>query len=178
MVAQRTRVAVRDRIMGVHRPPGSDAAGGRHVWLHVDAAPLFRAGDPDPWAVVAAFRPVCGEALSALQLRESERLFRMIAEHSSDMVAWQLVEDTTFLWVSPAARTVLGFEPDDLIGTYGIDLVHPPDERAALAGTWEASRGAVTRFLTRMRHADGGEYRWIETTAHVLPLDGGTCHGR
>lgn len=168
MVARRTRVAVRDRIMGVHRP-GSDAAG-RHVWLHVDAVPLFRADDPDPWAVVAAFRPVCGEALRALQLRESERLFRMIAEYSSDMVAWQLVDDTTFLWVSPASRTVLGFEPDELIGTYGIDLVHP-DERASLAETWEASSGAVTRFLMRMRHADG-EYRWIETTAHVLPVDG------
>ncbi len=168
MVARRTRVAVRGRIMGVHRP-GSDAAG-RHVWLHVDAVPLFRAEDPAPWAVVAAFRPVCGEALRDLQLRESERLFRMIAEYSSDMVAWQLVEETTFLWVSPASRTVLGFEPDALIGTYGIELVHP-DERAGLAETWAASRGAVTRFLMRMRHADG-EYRWIETTAHVLPVDG------
>ncbi len=76
--------------------------------------------------MVAAFRPVSGEPLHALQLRESERLFRMIAEYSSDMVAWQLVDETTFLWVSPASRTVLGFEPDELIGTYGIDLVHPP----------------------------------------------------
>ncbi|QEN13039.1 diguanylate cyclase [Mycobacterium sp. ELW1] len=94
----------------------------------------------------------------------------MIAEYSSDMVAWQLVVDTTFLWVSPASRTVLGFEPDALIGTYGIDLVHP-DERASLAESWKTTSGAVTRFTMRMRHADG-QYRWIETTAHVLPADG------
>ena len=168
MVARRTGVAVRNRIMGVHRP-GSDAAG-RHVWLYVDAVPIFRADDPDPWAVVAAFRPVSGEPLQALQLRESERLFRMIAEHSSDMVAWQLVDETTFLWVSPASRTVLGFEPDELIGTFGIDLVHP-DERASLAESWRTTSGALTRFTMRMRHADG-DYRWIETTAHVLPSDG------
>lgn len=168
MVARRTRVAVRNRIMGVHRP-GSDAAG-RHVWLYVDAVPIFSAGDPDPWAVVAAFRPVSDDLLQALELRESERLFRMIAEHSSDMVAWQLVDETTFLWVSPASRTVLGIEPDALIGTYGIDLVHP-DDRAHLAESWQTTSGTVTRFTMRMRHADGG-YRWIETTAHVLPPDG------
>ncbi|WP_052960216.1 bifunctional diguanylate cyclase/phosphodiesterase [Mycobacterium sp. EPa45] len=168
MVARRTGVAVRNRILGVHRP-GSDAAG-RHVWIRVDAVPIFRDADPDPWAVVAAFRPVSGEPLRALQLRESERLFRMIAEHTSDMVAWQLVEETTFLWVSPAARTVLGFEPDALIGTCGIDLVHP-EERASLEESWRSTSGALTRFTMRMRHADG-DYRWIETTAHILPSDG------
>jgi diguanylate cyclase (GGDEF)-like protein/PAS domain S-box-containing protein len=168
MVARRTRTAVRNRIMGVHRP-GSDAAG-RHVWLYVDAVPVFSDGDPEPWAVVAAFRPVSDDLLQALELRESERLFRMIAEHSSDMVAWQLVDETTFLWVSPASRTVLGFEPDALIGTYGIDLVHP-DDRARLVESWQRTSGAVTSFTMRMRHADG-QFRWIETTAHVLPADG------
>ncbi|WP_168214800.1 PAS domain S-box protein [Mycolicibacterium sp. ELW1] len=73
MVARRTRVAVRDRIMGVHRP-GSDAAG-RHVWLRVDAVPLFRADNPDPWVVVAAFRPLSGEPLHALQLRDPSASF-------------------------------------------------------------------------------------------------------
>lgn len=123
MIARRIGTAVRDHVLGVHRP-GSDAPG-RHVWLYVDAVPVFRVGDPHPSAVVAAFRPVCGEHLKTLELRDSERLFRMIAEHSSDMVAWQLVSDTRFLWVSPASRTVLGFDPDALIGTFGMDLVHP-----------------------------------------------------
>ncbi|MCX2931457.1 diguanylate cyclase [Mycobacterium sp. CVI_P3] len=169
IIALRTRTAIRGQIIGAHRP-GSDAAG-HHVWLHVDAVPLFRGGDPEPWAVVVVFRPVRGERLRALELRDSERLFRMIAEHSSDMVAWQLVPDTTFLWVSPASRTVLGFHPDDLIGTYGIDLVHP-DDRARLAESWPAATDALPRFMMRMRHADGS-YRWIETTAHVLPAQEG-----
>ncbi|AQT79347.1 hypothetical protein B1R94_08810 [Mycolicibacterium litorale] len=170
MIARRTKAAVRDQIMGVHRP-GSDAAG-HHVWLHVDAVPVFAAdGDDSPRAVVAVFRPVTGDHLRILQLRDSERLFRMIAEHSSDMVAWQLVADSTFLWVSPATRTVLGFTPDSLIGTRGIDLVHPEDRALTAPLNSPTPPGEPpVRLTVRARHADGS-YRWIETSAHLLVSD-------
>ncbi|MBB3750435.1 diguanylate cyclase (GGDEF)-like protein/PAS domain S-box-containing protein [Mycolicibacterium sp. BK634] len=166
VVALTTRAAVRNRIIGIHLP-GGDAVG-HHVWLEVDAVPVFRDDDPAPWVVVAVFTPIGGERLRTLELRDSERLFRRIAEHSSDMVAWQRVPDTTFLWVSPACGTVLGFAPDELIGTRGIDLVHP-DDLGPLGEAWRASvTGVLPTFTMRMRHADGS-YRWIETTAHVLP---------
>lgn len=167
MIALRTREAVVGSIMGVHRP-GSDAAG-HHVWLIVDAVPLFRGADSAPWAVVAVFRRVTGELLQTLTLRDSERLFRMIAEHSSDMVAWQVVEDSTFWWVSPASETVLGVEPDALIGTRADDRVHPED-RATMAEFLRTAAAGQHRALpvtVRMRHCDG-QYRWIEITAHVL----------
>lgn len=170
MIARRTRTAVRGQIMGVHRP-GNDAAG-HHVWLHVDAVPVFaNEGDNTPRAVVAVFRPVTGEQLRTLELRDSERQFRMIAEHSSDMIAWQLVADSTFLWISPASATVLGFEPDALIGTRGIDLVHPEDRTltAPLKNPTPPGEPPV-RLTVRARHADGS-YRWIEASAHALVTD-------
>lgn len=167
MIAERTGAAVRGHVIGVHRP-GSDAAG-HHVWLHVDAVPVFAGEDDDSGrAVVAVFRPVTGDQLRILQLRDSERLFRMIAEHSSDMVAWQLVADSTFLWVSPATRTVLGFTPDSLIGTRGIDLVHPDDRHLTAPLNSPTPPGEPpVRLTVRARHADGS-YRWIETSAHLL----------
>lgn len=168
MVARSTRTAVRNHILGVHRP-GSDAPG-HHVWLHVDAVPIFRDGeDTAPW-VVTAFWPVTGEQLQVLELRDSERLFRTVANYSSDMLGWQLVPATTFLWVSSASRTVLGFDPDALIGTDGVDLVHPDDRGPHLAESWRAAHGTPTTFTLRMRHADGS-YRWVEITAHLLPSE-------
>ncbi|WP_165774257.1 bifunctional diguanylate cyclase/phosphodiesterase [Mycolicibacterium sphagni] len=164
-IALRTRTAVRGRILGVHRPRSDPA--GYYAWVHVDAVPLVHASGPAPWAVVIAVRPVRGEQRQALELRASERLFRMIAEHSSDMVAWQLLPDTTFLWVSPAARTVLGVDPDFIIGTACIGLVHP-DDRAGLAKSWCAAADVPPKPTVRMQHADGS-YRWVEITAHVLP---------
>jgi diguanylate cyclase (GGDEF)-like protein/PAS domain S-box-containing protein len=169
IMAARTGLAVRDRIMGVFRPE-SDAAG-QHVWLHVDAVPVAHPSTGGPWAVVAAFRPVRGIQLQGLKLQDSERFFRMVAEHSSDMVAWQLAPDTTFMWVSPAARTVLGFDPDSLIGTRALSLVHP-DDLPRLTRPEHSSPAPVPSFTVRMRHAEG-HFRWIEITAHTLPVQAG-----
>ena len=171
MLALRTGAEVRGSVMGVHRP--ASEAPGHHVWLDVDAVPLLRAGERAPWAVVIAFRPITGDRARLLQLRDSERLYRMIAEHSSDMVAWQLLADSTFLWVSPASRAVLGVSPDELIGVSGTELIHPEDRMAKAKWRQAVSQGGdrPPPLTLRMRHADGG-YRWIETTAHVLPQRG------
>lgn len=165
--ALHTGVAVRGSIMGVHRP-GSDAPG-HHVWLDVSAVPLIHGDDTTPWSVVVVFRPIAGDRLRELELRDSERVYRMIAEHSSDMVAWQLIADSTFLWVSPASRAVLGVDPDELVGRCGTDLIHPEDLDALQRWPQLVIRnGHGPRLTLRMRHADGS-YRWIERTAHILP---------
>ncbi len=169
MRALRTHSPVRNATMGVHRP-GTEAPG-KHVWLDVDAVPLTRDGEEEPYAVIVAFRPITGERLEHLELRDSERMYRMIAERTSDMVAWQLVADSTFLWVSPASRTVLGYAPHELVGRSSVDLVHDED-RVALE-RWRATiiAGArVPRLTLRMRHADG-TFRWVERTVHALPVE-------
>lgn len=167
MRAVRSGATVTDAVMGVHRP-GSEAPG-HHVWLDITAVPLFRPGETEAWVAVVAFRPITGHRLRELQLRDSERVHRMIAEHSSDMVSWQLLDDLSFLWVSPASRAVLGVDPDDLIGSRCHDLIHPDDHDGMVR--WHralSQEERPPRWTARMRHADGG-YRWVETTAHVLP---------
>lgn len=158
-------------ILGVHRA-GSDAPG-RHIWLSVSCAPLFNGDASRPYGALAGFKPVTGRRLQELEVRDSERFYRMIAEHSSDMVAWQLLSDSTYLWASPASIAVLGIHPDALIGLDGNHLVHPQDQ--VIKQRWRQTLrvGSTSPPLTiRMRHADG-EYRWVETTAYVLPaIDG------
>lgn len=171
MRALRLGVPVRGATLGVHRP-GSEAPG-RHVWLTVESVPLLQPADPRPYAVVTAFRAVRGERLKDLELRDSERFYRMLGEHSSDMVAWQLLSDSTYLWASPATKSVLGLEPDEVIGMSGLDLIHPDDRGAKERWRQRIAAGdRVAPVTLRMRHTDGG-YRWIETTAHVLPSAGG-----
>ncbi|GAB2906639.1 hypothetical protein GCM10027047_01040 [Rhodococcus aerolatus] len=162
--AVRSGVAVQ-ALLGVYRPGSDDP--GRHVWLDVTAVPLVREGETTPWAAVSAFTPVTGERLAVLALQDSERLHRLVAENSSDMVAWQLL-DSTFLWASPSYLDGLGHHPDDLVGTRSDDLVHPDDVSVAdhVRRVLEQG-GELTAVRKRMRHRDGG-YRWIETTAHVV----------
>ena len=89
-------------------------------------------------------------------LRRSEEQYRLIAENTRDLIS--LVDiDGCFLYASPSHRTSLGYPPEELSGTQLIELVHPED-RAALASTWEQSllhRESRTAEI-RLRHQDGG----------------------
>ncbi|GAA2010343.1 diguanylate cyclase [Nakamurella flavida] len=159
---------VMDSVMGIHRP--AEDAAGEHVWLLVRSVPssLTVAGSTPPSALTV-FRPLGPRESEDLRLRDSERKYRLLAESSSDMVTWQAL-DSTFLWVSPASRAVLGYVPDELIGTPALDLVHPDDMplvdamRRAAEQDGDLPPGSVTM---RFRHADGS-WRWIESTARLL----------
>jgi len=102
-----------------------------------------------------------------VQLSESEAQFRLLAENSSDMIS---KHDTngTFLYVSPACRTILGYEPEELTGTSVIPLIHPEDGKQMidLLATPEWNDITVTVDY-RARHKNG-EYIWIETTARLF----------
>jgi len=102
-----------------------------------------------------------------VQLSESEAQFRLLAENSSDMIS---KHDTngTFLYVSPACRTILGYEPEELTGTSVTPLIHPEDGKQMidLLATPEWNDITVTVDY-RARHKNG-EYIWIETTARLF----------
>jgi len=104
------------------------------------------------------------------QLRESREEFRLLAETSSDMIARQDLEGT-FLYVSPACRNLLGYEPEELLGRPVHELVHPAEvadaesDRAALVESGKAQ--TVTH---RIRRKDGS-WVWFETCARLVRLD-------
>jgi PAS domain S-box-containing protein len=105
-------------------------------------------------------------------LRESESLFRLLAETSTDMIA-RHDEKGRFLYVSPACRSLLGYEPEELLGHSAFDFFHPDD-----VPRLEESRQdiiAVPHTATnvfRIRRKDG-TYTWFETTTRTV-LDEGT----
>jgi PAS domain S-box-containing protein len=99
-------------------------------------------------------------------LRESEERFRLLAENSTDVIS-RHTDDGTFLYVSPAVRALLGFEPAELIGRSALDRTHPAD-RAALARSWDLLlAGALnTPLHFRISHRDG-RYIWLEANGRA-----------
>jgi diguanylate cyclase (GGDEF)-like protein/PAS domain S-box-containing protein len=77
--------------------------------------------------------------------------------------------DGTFLMVTQACIPLLGYTPDELVGTRSRDYFHPDDIalvetvslRPVLAGT------GTTTVTYRFRRKDGS-YDWLETTARAL----------
>ena len=61
-------------------------------------------------------------------LLDSEAQFRLLAENASDMIA-RLTTSGQMLYVSPACQTILGYTPEELMGTNSFDIIHEEDRQ-------------------------------------------------
>jgi diguanylate cyclase (GGDEF)-like protein/PAS domain S-box-containing protein len=93
-----------------------------------------------------------------------------MVSHSSDGLV-VLDPDGTLRYASPAADSMLGYEPGGTVGRNAFDLVHPDDQVGALEGFESTMGSADSRrlpLLLRLRRGDGG---WQQTeiiaTNHV-----------
>jgi two-component system, NarL family, sensor histidine kinase UhpB len=102
-------------------------------------------------------------------LRESETRYRSLIDQTSDIIT-VIDESAVVRYGSPSVETVLGYDPDDLVGRRAVDLVHPDDveplleaHRSALLDPTEAQRGVEFRC----RHRDGS-WRVLEALGSVM----------
>jgi PAS domain S-box-containing protein len=100
-------------------------------------------------------------------LRASERDFRLLAENSTDMIARHSPEGVP-LYVSPACRHLLGYEPEELVGRPLSDLIHPED-RVAFERHWLAMIDGtqIETAICRFRRNDA-TYVWLEATSRAI----------
>jgi PAS domain S-box-containing protein len=134
------------------------------------------------WAVVGPLAIVLQVAVSrdralveqrraAQALGESEERFRALTDNAFDLVA-EMDPEGGFTYVNPRYEEWLGRPGTALIGTRGLDLVHPEDRERAL--TWFRSEDTSARdtLLTlRARHRDGS-WRWVETSKGIYGAGG------
>ncbi|MBE7200923.1 MAG: PAS-domain containing protein, partial [Parafilimonas terrae] len=108
---------------------------------------------------VLTFTDVTQNRIAEQAMEESERRYRLLTENSTDIVLWSDLT-TCRRYVSPAVRAVLGYDPEDLIGTQPLDFVHPDDVAAYRAVLDGLTSGRTAQALTcqRYRHRDG---RWV-----------------
>ena len=108
----------------------------------------------------------------------SEEQFRLIAEHAGDVITL-LDADGICTYASTSARTVLGVDPEQLIGTDPLDHVHPDDRADAherLASFVAGQDGAVAITYRWLRPS--GDTVWIENVCRaVRDRDTGTLTG-
>jgi PAS domain S-box-containing protein len=124
--------------------------------LEVRRSPL-----PDGGAVLT-FSDVTQNRIAERAVEESERRYRLLAENATDIIIWSDLT-TCRRYVSPAVRAVLGYDPEDLIGTQPLDFVHPDEVAEYRRVLGDLTGGRAARALTsqRYRHRDG-HWVWLE----------------
>ncbi|MEP6984653.1 MAG: PAS domain S-box protein, partial [Chloroflexota bacterium] len=100
-------------------------------------------------------------------LRTSEEKFRLLAENSTDMIA-RLTPSGHFLYVSPASRTLLGYEPEELIGHSIYALFFPDDVETITNAYQEILGGQETNTVAYRIRAKDGRYVWFETISRTI----------
>ncbi|MDO8614754.1 MAG: EAL domain-containing protein [Dehalococcoidia bacterium] len=106
------------------------------------------------------------------QLRASEVRYRSLTDNTFDLVLETSI-DGRFTFASPSYRDVLGYEPDELLGTSIFDLVHPEDRPAVMQEFIRAvSTGNPGAAVYRSRRKDG-EWLWMESAGKPFQSDAG-----
>lgn len=96
---------------------------------------------------------------------------RLLTENASDMIV-RISLDGVRQYVSPASRTILGFEPEEMLGRTPIAEIHA-DDRARVESTCRSLLDGVSNpmCIYRQQHRDG-HYVWLEASYQLTTDDG------
>jgi diguanylate cyclase (GGDEF)-like protein/PAS domain S-box-containing protein len=115
-------------------------------------------------------------------LAESERRYRIVVDHMTDLIGIMDFERRV-QWIAPTITALLGWKPEELVGTIFTDLVHPDDlamvterEAALFAAFLEGGPDMTEDLVLRLRRADGS-YIWLSGRVRVMAGDDGQPTG-
>lgn len=144
---------------------------GRALWVDVSVAGV-RAADGSFRHLIVQAVDVSAEVANFEALQRAARDYQTLAENASDVVmrvdAGGLTE-----WISPSVRTVLGWDPELLVGTPSISLVEHEDRSTVLSIREAVLHGGRTATaVARFRTTRGTTLEMSGTGRAVLDEDG------
>jgi PAS domain S-box-containing protein len=101
-------------------------------------------------------------------LRHSEEYFRLVTENASDVITI-LKADGTIKYESLSVEHLLGYEPQELVGTSAFDLIHPDDlsDVTNIFSHGVKNPGIVLSAQLRCKHKDGS-WRFLDVIGKNL----------
>ena len=102
------------------------------------------------------------KAYTDKEMQKSEEMFRSISENAFDLIT--LIDlKGKHIYCNNSYLNILGYEPEQLLGTYAFDLIHPAEKNKAIQLFQEGieSKRDYAAFLLRLICRDGS-YKWVE----------------
>ncbi len=135
---------------------------GRLHWLDTTATSYHtRTGES---RAVMVTRDSTERVEAEQRLRQSEERYRMVAEATRDLITEQDV-DGLLTYASPACEAVLGYRPEEIVGTDAmLSLTHPDDVERVAANFRRCAEAQDSKYAVdayRVRRKDGS-LRWFE----------------
>ena len=111
------------------------------------------------------------------RLRESEARYRLLADHSTDIVLG-IDAGGRINYLSPSIEQIVGRSPAQLHGSRALELVHPVDRDVVLVAHRDALRDvAGTQIVEYRARVSNGALRWFEAHTRAVQGDDGRVSG-
>jgi PAS domain S-box-containing protein len=117
MQAIKTKIPVRDVVMGVHRPHKKDLA-----WMLINAEPVLKESG-ELAEVICSFTDITIRRKYEEQLRESEQRFRTLQQASFGGIG--LHDQGMIIDCNQGLCDITGYEYHELVGKNGLELIAP-----------------------------------------------------
>ncbi len=165
-------------------PLGTAARGRARVrckdgsWKWHECTFTNRLEDPDVLGIIGNFRDISGRVKAEQDLRDSERLFRSLAESSPSGI-YQLDVNNNCVYVNERWQEITGLRFAEAIGQGWQRMIHPddrPDVKGADGTIPEVDRDALFSEFRLVR--PDGMVRWVVARSSPLTDEDGTTTGR
>jgi diguanylate cyclase (GGDEF)-like protein/PAS domain S-box-containing protein len=144
---------------------------GTTVWVQYDSL-LVDDGPGDAY-VLSTMTDVSIQTAAEDARARSEAWFRALIQHQSDIVT-VVGFDGIIRYISPNTERLLGFTPEELIGTSGVDNIHPDDIDVLVEGLGsQLTEGLDARPFEYRQRCKDGSWIWLEATGQELPSEFG-----
>lgn len=123
--------------------------------------------------ICLSWREVTARHREAVRGADAAARFQELAEFSPDLL--MRVDDEGLIgYVSPSSLEILGIDPQELVGTPAMDLIHPDDHEAVREARVEGRlTGELRAFRVRTRQRDGN-WLWLEYSSRFVTAEDGT----
>ncbi|NGZ77477.1 PAS domain S-box protein [Saccharibacillus sp. VR-M41] len=114
--------------------------------------------------LVGTVQDITKQAAMEQQMRKKELEFQLISEYSLDLFTRQSA-DSFFLYLSPACEHILGYKPEELVGTSSFSVLHPEDAEKVAAYLDKVRKGDTSHTVEFRARTRSGDYVWLESAA-------------
>jgi PAS domain S-box-containing protein len=143
---------------------------GRLIWLHSRGRAWY---DPDgkPLRAYGVFTDVTQRKLTETALRESEEIFRSLAENANAVIG--IMQDFRFVYVNAYLEALSGYSRDELLHIDLAKLLHPDFRQLVLTRAAQrlAGVGVESKYQFVMITRSGAP-RWIDYAAARIMYHG------
>jgi PAS domain S-box/diguanylate cyclase (GGDEF) domain len=107
------------------------------------------------------------EAALGKQLMEEELRTAYVIQSSSDLI-WRVSPEWMCKYVSPACRSVLGYEPEELVGRSLYDVMHPEEQEEIRSLHSILINGSATSVVSHRLRRKDNQFVWFETSSRAI----------